>query len=223
VSDTIIGQRRYFARQWSSSVDTVLEWLYILGNEVFILRDLAKPDSAIKIAQKSYATGDSIYDGTGLFEKVQLVVSYHGRDSAPAGTYDSTWTAGWVDADTIAGGLILIRNEIHHVYAHEVGEIRATGKMHGTPVAFLLDSFYIAPDNAIRNKKKPGTVPGLNQTQRVTIVTVTDRINPNTDRVYGLNGRLLHNMMRGRTSRNRQLPSALLIAVPKKQDKNSAR
>jgi hypothetical protein len=214
VSDTIIGQRRYFARQWLSS-DTATEWLYVSGNDIYSVDDLAKPDSTVKIAQKTYTAGDGWIDGSGLLGKVQLAVSYKGRDSLPAGAYDSTWSAGWADADTIAGGLILIRTSINHVYADEVGEIRETAIIFGTTVNLLLDSFYIAPGAAIRNEQRLRVLAENSHAHRLPIMASTDYIGQEADRLYSLNGRLLRMTNINQTLHQRRLPSGMLIAIPK--------
>jgi hypothetical protein len=218
VSDTIIGQRHYFARQWLSS-DTAGEWLYVSGNDIYSVDDLAKPDSAVKIAQKTYTTGDSWMDGSGLLGKVQLAVSYKGRDSVPSGAYDSTWSAGWADADTIAGGLILIRTSINHVYADEVGEIRETAIILGTTVNLLLDSFYIAPGAEIRNEPRPRVWAESHQAQRLPIIAPKNYIGHEVDRLYSLNGRLLRITNINQKLHQRRLPSGILIAIPKEYNR----
>jgi hypothetical protein len=194
LSDTIIGQRRYCARQWSSSSsDTAIEWLYVSGNDVYKVSDLAKPDSAVKIAQKNYTAGDHWIDGSGFVGEVQLNVSFKGQDSVPGGIYDGTWSAGGVDADTLAGGLIIIRNAISYVYADEVGEIRETLVLLGTTTTFLLDSFFIAPDEGIHFKQRLLIQPENKRVERFTIMKSADYIGQRTDRLYSLSGRLITN------------------------------
>jgi hypothetical protein len=222
VSDTMIGRHRYFARQWSSSSgDTAIEWLYVSGTDVYKINDLTQPDSAVKIAQKKFTPGDRWIDGSGMVGNVPLVAFFKGRDSVPVGVYDSTWSAGGADTDTLAGGLIVIRNAITYVYAREVGVIRQTVVLLGTTISFLLDSFSIAPEEGIRNKQRLRIQPENKRVHCLTIMKSMDYIGKKTDRLYSLSGRLLNSVTINQTLLQRRLPSGMLIGIPRKDDRSN--
>jgi hypothetical protein len=219
VSDTIIGQRHYFARKWSSSTsDTAMEWLYVSGNDVYKLTDLAKPDTAVKITQKNFTTGDSWIDGSGLVGdlEIRLVVSFKGQDTVPAGVFDSTWSAYGADTDTLAGGLLVVRNSIKHLYADGIGEIGAIMVVLGTIHSVLLDSFYIAPDAGIQTKQRLCIQAEAKRMKCLTIMESAGTIGRNTAQLYTLNGRLFNHATINQASLRQRLPSGMLIAIPGK-------
>ena len=226
ISDTIIGRQRYFTRQWTSSDSgSLIDWFYVSGNDVYKVVDLAQPDAAVKAAQKNFTAGDGWIDVSGLVGPVPLIVSFKGRDSVPAGVFDGTWSAYGVDADTLLGGLVVIRHSINHTYADGVGELGGTVVVLGTTHYVWLDSFYIAPEAGIHTLQRPRVSAENRRAHCLTVMKPAGDIDRDryTDLLYSLNGKLLFSANSNRTLPRQRLPSGLLIVVPGKNNRSDMR
>jgi hypothetical protein len=90
-------------------------------------------------------------------------------------------------------------------------------------LGYLLDSFYIAPDEGICHKQRTHVPAENKRVQCLTIMESAGDINPQTDQLYNLSGRLLHYANINLIVLRRRFSSGMLITIRKNDERNHVR